>query len=526
MKQRIFRYYHTLKHLKPIQIRYQLWYRLRNKFFPVSYFADVKTPPFQKLRLVSFPEQYTHYFGNHHFRFLNLEQNFKKEVNWNFSEHGKLWTYHLNYFDYLHQSDMDWETGKELIDNYLSGVGAHKDGMEPYPISLRTINWIKFLAVHNRYPNEVVDSLYAQYLVLLKNLEYHLLGNHLLENGLSLLFGAGFFRDKKMTHLAKEILKRELREQILEDGSHFELSPMYHVIILQRALDGYNLLINNDHGLEDMQELLKEKIQKMVNWLKVMMFSNGEVPMYNDSTSGQALDPKTILDYAEDLGFTPESIELSESGYRKFELGGFELIADVGKVGPDYQPGHAHCDMLSFVLYHEGKPVIVDRGISTYEKNALREEERGTASHNTVMINEQDQSDVWGGFRVGRRAVPEIIEERDNALAASHTGYDHIGCKHYRKWTIQNGIILIEDSAEGSVDKAEAFFHFHPSVDVQEPGNGTFHTENLILKLEGYLTAEIESYMFCLGFNNTTKSKKLRVVFTDQLKITIIEKSE
>ena len=37
------------------------------------------------------------------------------------------------------------------------------------------------------------------------------------------------------------ILRRELAEQVLEDGGHFELSPMYHALILEDLLDLVNL---------------------------------------------------------------------------------------------------------------------------------------------------------------------------------------------------------------------------------------------------------------------------------------------
>ncbi len=496
---------------------------MRDQFFPVVIPEGIKAPRFQKVTLSPFPEQFEHYLGNHRFSLLNLEHTFENSIDWNYSGYGKLWTYHLNYFDYLHQPGMSWETGKGLMDDFLADIQNRKDGMEPYPISLRTINWIKFLAVHQRFPQEIVDLLYAQYQVLTKKPEYHLLGNHLLENGFSLLFGAVFFQDEKLTQLAERILFNELEEQILEDGAHFELSPMYHVILLQRALDGYNLLINNNHGLNDVQDLLKEKIQQMVNWLDEMMFSNGDIPMFNDSTHGQALEPKTILEYANQLGFSSEPMQLSESGYRKFEFGDFEMIADAGPVGPSYQPGHAHCDLLSFVLYHKGIPVIADRGISTYEKNSRREEERGTASHNTVMINGVEQSDVWGGFRVGRRAVPEILEDREEFLSATHTGHDHIGCKHRRKWSVEEGSLRIEDWVDGDVKQSEAFFHFYPDVEVRELDRGKFRIENLILALDGFGSAEIETYEYCPGFNKRTEASRLRVVFGDHLKTEIIE---
>lgn len=523
MLEKLSRYYYTLKHLKPIQIRYQFWYRIRNKFIPVQYLEGVKAPTFKKLKLVPFPVQYIHYLDENQFQFLNIEQNFKDKINWDYLGHGKLWAYQLNYFDYLHQPEMTWETGKALIESFLLDQQNRSEGMEPYPISLRTINWIKFLTRYDRYPQEIVDSLYAQYQVLTKKLEYHLLGNHLMENGFSMLFGAVFFKDEKLIRLTRKILKSELEEQILEDGAHFELSPMYHVILLQRALDGFNILNNNDHQLQDIEQQLKEVIRRLVNWLHTIIFSNGEIPMFNDSTGGQALEPIAILSYAEQLGFIPEKVQLKESGYRKFEFGDFEMVADVGEVGPTYQPGHAHSDTLSFVLYHQGKPIIVDRGISTYEKNQIREDERGTASHNTVMINSKEQTDIWGGFRVGRRAKPVIMEESESLLKASHTGYDRTDVKHIREWQVQDKGIEIIDRIEGEKAESVALIHFHPDIEPEQTEDGIFRLNNHILSFDNFKHVIKEKYAFCLGFNKTVMAYKIRIEFNGVLKTKIKE---
>ena len=78
---------------------------------------------------------------------------------------------------------MTKEQGLELIRKFISQISDNREGLEPYPISLRGINWIKFLTIHDISDKEIDFSLYAQYQILLDNLEYHLLGNHLLENG-------------------------------------------------------------------------------------------------------------------------------------------------------------------------------------------------------------------------------------------------------------------------------------------------------------------------------------------------------
>ena len=72
----------------------------------------------------------------------------------------------------------------------------------------------------------------------------------------------------------------------------------------------------------------------------------------------------------------------------------YELFLDVGNIGPDYQPGHAHSDTFNFELIFKNKPIIVDTGISTYEKNNTRQLQRSTFSHNTVMIGNSEQSEV------------------------------------------------------------------------------------------------------------------------------------
>ena len=178
------------------------------------------------------------------FNFLNLEHKFE-DIDWNYSVNGKLWTYNLNYFDYLNQQDISREDGLTLIYNYIDSESNLKEGLEPYPISLRLINWIKFISKH-QIQDEKIDRILAKHLSLLnKKLEYHLLGNHLLENAFALLFGAYYFGDETIYRSSKKLLEAELKEQILNDGGHFELSPMYHKLILTRLLDCINLIGNN-----------------------------------------------------------------------------------------------------------------------------------------------------------------------------------------------------------------------------------------------------------------------------------------
>lgn len=135
--------------------------------------------------------------------------------------------------------------------------------------------------------------------------------------------------------------------------------------------------------------------------------------------------------YAERVGLPPAPavgsslIHLADSGYVRWQAGPLLLFGDVGPVGPDYQPGHAHADTLSFELSAGRERVVVDSGTSTYTIGPTRTWQRSTAAHSTVTIDGADSSEVWGGFRVARRArVQDVqISPERAVVSASHDGY-------------------------------------------------------------------------------------------------------
>ena len=184
----------TAKYLKFEQIAYRVLYALRKRFVNKVYTKDINNSV-ESIQWSNTIQKATSYLGGSEFCFLNITQKFNDKIDWNYDEYGKLWTYNLNYFDFLNQVSINQSEALILIKDYVSRTDELKDGLEPYPTSLRGINWIKYLSKENIQDEKISKSLYNQYLRLLDNLEYHLLGNHLLENGLSLLFGAYYFQD-------------------------------------------------------------------------------------------------------------------------------------------------------------------------------------------------------------------------------------------------------------------------------------------------------------------------------------------
>lgn len=456
------------------------------------------------------------------FKFLNICKTFDNDLEWNFSENGKLWTYNLNYFDYLNQEDMSFDTGIKLIDQYIADFVKLKDGLEPYPISIRGINWIKFISnyrdsISSEHLSIIENSLFQQFQILSRNLEYHILGNHLLENAFSLLFAAYSFQDRFFYKKAKKILCFELKEQILEDGAHFELSPMYHQIILFRVLDCINLISNNEWQDFELLEILHYTAEKMLGWLDEMTFRDGSIPLLNDAVNNISPTTGQINQYAIELGVSSKCVTLSESGYRKFVTNNYECVVDIGPVGPDYQPGHAHADTFNFVLNINGKPIIVDTGTSTYEKNERRHLERSTCSHNTVEVNQSNSSQVWDGFRVAKRArVFDIIED-SQFVKASHDGYRAFGVYHTRSFKFQENEIIINDNVQSNInDVSIAYLHFSPGLSISIKEN-KIYGEDFIIFLSGCKNVFLEEYYCAFEFNKLRVAQRIVIKFDNNL---------
>lgn len=468
------------------------------------------------------PESYR----NNAFNFLNLEKQYSAigDIDWEETAYGKLWTYNLNYFDFLLQPGMDAETGYTLIDDFIKKYSNLKNAKEPYPVSLRGINWVKWLSkpdlhhTHNRQRVEV--SLWQQYQSLSSNIEYHLLGNHLLENAFSLLFGAFYFADNKLFVKAKKLLVEELKEQILDDGAHFELSPMYHQIMLDRALDCINLLKHNRRfsDQDSLLDVLCNKAELMLGWLEAVSFAGGEIPIMNDSAKGIAPSTPEMRVYAQRLGINPFPVKLKESGYRMFRFANYELVTDYGQPGPDYIPGHAHADIFNFVLYINGKPVITDTGISTYNSNARRLKERSTAAHNTVMTDGREQSQVWSSFRMARRVKPFIKVDTETCVSGYYEGIARY--EHEREFRTAESEIEITDMITGKIKKSEAFFHFAPEI-VPEIEDNDIILPGCKITFSGMDEIVAEKYDFAEGFNRLKPAYAIRIHFKNKLQTKI-----
>lgn len=486
------RYWHTLRHLRAVQFYGRLWFRLVRPLPDVSPSPAQRIPegvwaiPAARARSLTGPEE---------FIFLD-EPGRLGDIGWNGPEREKLWRYNQHYFDDLNAAGRheraDWHFA--LLERWVSenppGTG---DGWEPYPTSLRIVNWVKWALAGNTLPESCIHSLAIQARWLCKRLEIHILGNHLFANAKALCFVGAFFEGPEADRwLSKglSILRREIPEQILDDGGHFERSTMYHVLATEDMLDLLNLFQACPGLAERVPELAEWRgtTRKMLGWLKHMSHPDGHISFFNDAAFGIAPANSTIFEYAARLGLTAGShpraenlIDLSPSGYVVGLMGPegqHKLLMDVAPVGPDYLPGHAHADSLSFELSLFGQRVIVNSGTSLYGLSSERLRQRGTSAHNTVEVDQEDSSEVWSGFRVARRAraTLEVCDSHGSGFHVQgvHDGYRRLGGKniHRRVWQGEPGKLFIRDTVTGPYTKAVARLFIHPDVEPDRKGDG------------------------------------------------------
>lgn len=516
--------FRTIRYLKIRQIAYQLYYRLKPKKDLSWYTA--RLPKKLNAGFLDFTAAYQLKYveSGSTFCFLNLRNDFDDVINWDFQAYGKLWNYNLQYFNYLHQPDISLALKLSWLHDINLWLNDGKLKLEQYPVALRAMNIIRFLSREQIIDPILNAELFGQLAYLEDNLEYHLLGNHLLEDAFALFMGGAFFDNDAWQQKSKAILYAELNEQILDDGGHFELSPMYHQIILFRVLE----LIDWYSKIEDYDaqflSFIKSKAEDMLAWLRHITFKNGDIPHFNDSSDGITFSSAELFEFADLLNITQNyKLNLAGSGYRKIATPKYECVVDVGDVGPSYQPGHAHSDMLSFVLYGLDGPVIVDTGTSTYQIGERRTFERSTGAHNTVVISGQNQSEIWGGFRVGRRAKLDILIDEPGRLMASHNGYEgKFGNTHKREFTFDNKNFSIIDIIQGeSQYPTKALFHFHPDCKIELKNDKAIITDIATIEFAFAENAELLDYEFANGYNRYLPAKCLVLDFKKELRTTV-----
>ena len=185
----------------------------------------------------------------------------------------------------------------------------------------------------------------------------------------------------------------------------------------------------------------------------------------------------------------------------------FRVTFDCGPLGYNRIAGHGHADALSVLVSWGGVPLFVDPG--TYCYNAAPEYRhffRGTHAHNTLVIDDRDQSDYGASFLWLRDVECSITDEPAaprQSVHASHDGYARLTDPviHHRRVTLSDGdgSLTIEDWIESAQPHGvELFWHAAPGATLAPLGDRSWRVaaqgREVTLTIEGaeLTTAVIE----------------------------------
>ena len=477
------RYFETARHLRPCQ-----WAGRLRMMFPRPSVHEAGPLEARSLRSpwIRPAERAASMTGPSRVKLLHRERDISSASAWNDPGMERLWLYHLHYFDDVcaegAQARKNWH--RALIARWTAeNPGPTGAGWEPYPIARRAVNWIKWALAGGGLDSSARASLASQAGYLERRLETHLLGNHLLADAKALAFAGSFLTGldaERWRVLGERLLREQWDEQIMPDGGHFERSPMYHALILEDALDVLNLA--RSYGLESLEVWARAAAAALLDFLPAALHPDGEIAFFNDSAFGTAPSPRELFDYGARLGLEipdepgTKSAARPHFGLWAFAAGETRLIMDAGAIGPDYLPGHAHCDTLSYELSAGGRRVVVNLGTFAYA-GSERARFRRTRAHNTVEIDGEEQHEIWADFRVARRGYPCDVRwdvaEKSPMLSAAHTGYRRLAGRplHRRTASWRKGAWTIEDRVEAAGrHEALGSVHLHPDARILEAG--------------------------------------------------------
>lgn len=485
------RYIRTIAALKPSQFVRLVATRLRRRLVSER-LAEVRAVPslrpFWSPRAAFLDDPAARSFrpGSHVLSLLSVERDLGDPIDWTPSGVPLLWQLELSYFHWL-PSNVPWVAARPWIADWLGRAGhdLRAPGWFPFGVAQRVLRLTRLIRgpwwndlQDDPLLSELLRHLYAECRYLDRHQEKELLGNHLIKTAVALYAGGRFFEGPEADawlRRAEAILTHELGEQILEDGGHYERSPMYHLFVLVDVADALNVTPPGDSFETELQEAM----DRMARFAADCAHGDEEIPLFNDSVLDQAPARRDVLRYIEQIG---SHISLRRQigfvalpHFGLFRLGDERsgLWLDAGETGPPFLQAHAHADTASFELAIGTWRVICDSGMSSYQDLEQRAWYRSTPAHNTVSLGGESSSDCWGSFRATRRTrIRELAWNDDPAeqlVRVSHDGFRHLSGspRHERTVKYHEGLYTIRDRIEGSGQgplRCDAFLYLGPDV--------------------------------------------------------------
>lgn len=463
-----------------------------------------------------------------------MDHHWPDGVDWDANPYGYIeWSIIIHAFYYFKSLERAW--AKTRDPRYTKGIESIlRDWMRktpvPYGVRAGGLAWGHSLIVSMRAFNTLVDAFTVlcdcpetedrTILDLLKSIYEHTVyllkfesfppSNKTISEGRSLLATACSFPEFRESEAwyesASQRLMDDMNIQVFPDGASYELTPGYQISIASWFLDAYKVAGKFDRSLDPE---LESGIRRMYDWCVSVNRPDFTFPSISDAGSldgkfGDGLaGPGAILDSESaawigsegEEGSPPDytSIAHRDSGYFVMRSGWDRDARYLLFEGGPYGRFHQHEDMLSFDLYTNGLPFIVDPGITSYYPNDWTSFYRTTEAHNTVLV------DGCGQNRSARTVAEWVESARDKtvwrsdersdvAVATYDAGYAGLDADvaHRRVvMFVKPDYFLIFDELTGEGRRTyEALFHFMPYRVLIDPDSravrtGRMHPPNL-----------------------------------------------
>ena len=254
---------------------------------------------------------------------------------------------------------------------------------------------------------------------------------------------------------ARQALEAEALKQFFPDGSPAEQSPSYGAFSAE--------LLHTAHCGSPLDDSILRRLEDFSHFISAVDDGSGQLPRIGDDDEGVVLNvggpPQHHTgNIARRLSSPPNPIAIKtfpQGGYSVFNDGRWHLVFDHGPLGYLSIAAHGHADALAFTLSLDRQKILVDPGTYLYHSGGnWRDWFRGTAAHNTLAINGENQSRIAGPFNWLNKAAAKLEKAEPGPnwkLAASHDGYvSRFGVTHRRTIKGEQGNILISDQLIGA----------------------------------------------------------------------------
>ena len=481
----------TLRYMRPEQVVQRLWTRARRPWFASPFYdrlclpaGDLPAPQRSPPSLSPGDADNGKRLIAGRIRLLERERPLAAPADWAAVDEAPLWRFTLHYFEWLADvaatgDTRGIDTARLLIADWIvrhprpRGVAWH-----PYPLSLRLFSWLHHApallgGAPASFQRAFVSALHRQARHLSRVVEWDVGGNHAIKNLKTLIAASICLPGHEAAgRRAVQDLERMVARQVLPDGMHEERSPAYHLQVLVDLIDIADLL---GSGVPDW---LRDAIQRMAEALAALRLGDGGLALFNDGTVGEA---RLLAAVDARLGPLVPPADLPEGGYHRLAAAGTIVLFDAGMCCPDDLPAHAHADMLAFEMSTGTQRLIVNSGTYAYQDAAWRNRLRGTASHSTLTVADEDSAEVHGVFRLGSRPRDVGARRETGGLSVEgwHDGYRHRGWRHRRRLMLQagggrlDGEDVLEPTGTGRSGPVAVRFHLHPDVAAANHSDGS-----------------------------------------------------